>query len=296
MTGGWRILGDWGTTRLRLWRLVAGAVIDRHDGPGIGALDGTPADTLRAAIAPWRTEHGAPARIGLCGMAGARNGLHEAGYVECPAGVADWRQGAARLAFDGVPLTIAAGMASARDVMRGEETQVFGALARSPELAQGAQVVALPGTHSKWVWLDDGCIVALRTFMTGELFALLQRSSLFAAGSAEGEGGDGFAAGLALARETPGVLGNLFQPRIAQLRQGKPAAWARELLSGLLIGGEPGELRAAGLLPDRVSVIAAPALAARYGEALAGFGVASVAYAGDDGALAGLELLDADDR
>ena len=292
---GWRILADWGTTRMRLWRLSDGAMAGPVEGPGIGALTLSAADTLRDVIRPWSANYGPPERITLCGMAGARNGLHEAGYVDCPAGIAEWRAAAARFALDGIPLRIAAGCANSRDVMRGEETQIFGALARDPALAKGRHVIVLPGTHSKWVWLEDGRITALRTFMTGELFALLQGSSLFATGQADTEPGDGFASGVALARDSAGVMGELFQPRVVQLRQGQSAGFARALLSGLLIGGEAAELRAGGTLPSAVTVIGAPALAAHYNTALAGFGVITNALPGDDCVIAGLEILDADD-
>ena len=293
----WRIVGDWGTTRLRLWRLTRGLDPERRDGPGIGALATSPAQALHTAIAPWLAEHGPPAHITLCGMAGARNGLHEAAYAECPAGVPEWRVAAARLAFEGIALTIAAGCASARDVMRGEETQVYGALARVSALGQGPQLVLLPGTHSKWVRLENGRITALDSVITGELYALLCNSSLFATGSTDAsDEADpaGFTAGLAHAQTSPGVLAHLFQARVAQLRQGRSAGWARGLLSGLLIGGEVAEMHARGDMPAHVTLIGDPALAARYTEALAAHHIATTRLAGDDCVLAGLELLDAD--
>ncbi|MEO7914545.1 MAG: 2-dehydro-3-deoxygalactonokinase [Novosphingobium sp.] len=299
---GWRILADWGSTRLRLWRMTGETVAERADGPGIGGLADTPTEALRSAIAPWLAEHGAPDRIILCGMAGARNGLREVAYVDCPASLAEWRCAATRLDFDGIPLVIAAGCASETDVMRGEETQIFGALALNPALSQGCQTVLHPGTHSKWVWLQDGQITGLRSFMTGELFALMQSSSLFAIGGvgavSAADQAEGFAAGLATARDTPGVLGSLFQARVVQLRQGRTAAWARGLLSGLLIGGEVAEMRAEGRLSGGVTLIGETALTDRYAKALSAFGAtlggADTRQSGDACALAGLELLDAD--
>ena len=56
--------------------------------------------------------------------------------------------------------------------MRGEETQIAGFLSEFPGFDG---VVCLPGTHTKWVHLSAGEIVSFRTFMTGELFGLLQR-------------------------------------------------------------------------------------------------------------------------
>lgn len=297
----WRIWGDWGTTRLRLWRVEDGAPVDFREGAGIGQLAGRPEDTLRESLAPWLTAS-TPERIALCGMVGARNGLHEAGYADCPADAAGWRQSAANIALDGVPLRIGAGVAcrdadGRPDVMRGEETQLFGAIRRDPVLGSGRHIVVLPGTHSKWAWLEDGRITTFRTFLTGEMFALLQGSSLLSAGR-EGhaeETGDGFGQGLVRAQAEGVVLGSVFETRAAQLRDGHSAAWGADFLSGLLLGCELAEMRRLGALPAAVSVIGGAALAQRYARALAAFDVSATLLGGDDCALAGLELLDADD-
>lgn len=292
---GARILGDWGSTRLRLWLLRGGTVVDRRDGPGIVGLAQAPADALLAAIAPWRAQERIE-RITLCGMAGARGGLHEAPYAECPVTPADWRRAAVRFTFDRIPIRIAAGCAdAATDVMRGEETQAFGAFALRPELAEGDEWLILPGTHSKWLSARDGTILSLRTFFTGELFALLQGSSLLAAGAGADDGEGGFRAGVARAGDSPGLLGTLFAARAAQLRQGRSPSWAQEFLSGLLIGTEVAEMRAAATLPRAVTLIGDVALTERYRQALEGFGIVCAVLDGEACALAGLGLLDADD-
>jgi len=59
--------------------------------------------------------------------------------------------------------------AVAADVMRGEETQLRGAVG----LGVCNGWVVLPGTHSKWVLLREGRVEQLPTYLTGELFALL---------------------------------------------------------------------------------------------------------------------------
>lgn len=299
--GNWRIRGDWGTTRLRLWRIEDGGPAGFREGAGIGQLSGTPEETLRECLAPWLASS-VPERIVLCGMVGARNGLHEAGYADCPADAAGWRRSAANIALDGVPLRIGAGVAcrdagGRADVMRGEETQLFGAIRRDPALGTGRHILVLPGTHSKWAWLEDGRIVSFRTFLTGEMFALLQGSSLLSAGR-EGhaeEIGDGFEHGLARAKAEGGVLGGVFETRAAQLRDGRSAAWGADFLSGLLLGCELAEMRRLGALPPAVAVIGGAVLAQRYARALAAFNVAATLLDGDLCALAGLELLDADD-
>lgn len=301
MSAGYTVVGDWGTTRLRLFRIAGGAVVDRADGPGIGALAGAPADALRNALAPWRAV-GEPLRIVLCGMAGARAiGLAEAPYADCPAEVDTWARAARGLALDGIPVAIAAGLAcggeAGPDVMRGEETQLFGLLQRDPALAAGPRRVALPGTHSKWATLRDGRIEHFHTFPTGELFALLREHSTLARAGDDDTGEDaGFAEGLARAQSAPGLLGALFLARSAQLRAGRTRGWALGYLSGLLVGREVGEALAAGgggAAADaaRVALVGAPALTGRYAQALAARGVASEIHDGDECALAGLRLL-----
>jgi 2-dehydro-3-deoxygalactonokinase len=293
------VYGDWGTTRLRLWRVEDGVVTDFREGLGIGQLEGLPADALRAGIAPW-AESAPPALIALCGMVGARNGMHEVPYAECPVDLAGWRAATVDLAFDGVPLRIAAGVACREDgrsdVMRGEETQIFGAIGLHPALGEGEHIAVLPGTHSKWVSLEGGRIKAFRTFLTGELYNLLQGSSLLATRheSDTGSAGDAFATGLARADEF-GALGSLFEARAAQLRDGRSPAWASGFISGLLLGSELVEMRRGRGLPRQVSVVGGVELAGLYAQAFARFGVEADLLDGDACALAGLKLNDAVD-
>jgi len=289
-----RLFGDWGTSRLRLWLARGDAITPWREGPGIGTLDRPAKAVLRALVAELPADE-RPAQIVLCGMAGARGGLHEAGYVDCPADQTVWARRATTITLDGIPLVIGAGVAlpadaPRADVMRGEETQVFGAIARDPALASGRHTLLLPGTHSKWVIVEDGAIIGFTTAFTGEFYALLGKSTLLAAG-VEGEGGDeGFTAGLVRARDG-GVLGALFEARAAQLRQGRSGAWAAGFLSGLLIGGEITEMAARGPLPPCIPLIGDSRLAERYARALAGYGSTAQPLDADACAIAGLAML-----
>jgi 2-dehydro-3-deoxygalactonokinase len=279
------VIGDWGGTRLRLWRLEGGEVVGRREGPGIANAEDPAADLL-AALGDWPAE-----RVRLCGMAGARNGLYETGYVDCPVSPSTWISSTGRLDMHGIALLITAGIicrdATKRpDVLRGEETQVFGAMALDPALASGSHLVVLPGTHSKWVRLIDGRVTGFRTFMTGELFGLLGRSSLFTAGTSGAEDEEaGFAEGLARAADG-GVTSALFEARSRQLCDGRSAGWASGFVSGLLIGTET-----ATMAPARPTlIIGEPALAQRYHAA---FGQAGMRVADVEACtIAGLRLLD----
>jgi len=293
----WRILGDWGSSRLRLWRLHAGEITDQREGPGIVGLCRPPADVLLETIAPW-CEHGAPERLTLCGMAGAREGLGDTPYAPCPLDATQWKRLSRRLSLKGMRVQIAAGCAhGTNEVMRGEETQLFGAMTIWPELRAGKQLVVLPGTHSKWVWLEDGTIRRFRTMLTGELFALLQTSSLLKAREPSPAAGDtaGFADGIAEALDSPGIIGKLFAARARQLRENRSASWARSYLSGLLIAGEIAEMRAAASLPGRLTLVGDATLCTLYARAFAALDVTSAILDGQTSALAGLKLFDSDD-
>ena len=293
-----RVLCDWGGTRLRASLEVAGEIAQRCEGPGIGALGGLPcADVLLSVIGPWRKDHRI-AGVFLSGMAGSRDGLIDVPYVGAPVTAAGWARAHRKLHLGDLVLSVAAGVRASNfrrvsDVMRGEEAQVFGALALDPQLAAGRRLFLLPGTHSKWVEVEEGRIIRLQTYLTGELFALLcESSSLLRAATRTEEAGDGFEAGLERAGQCD-VPAALFETRSAQLVAGKTGGWAKAFLSGLLIGGEARSMLTSGaFVPEPpVTIIGESALAARYQRALAIHGVAPEVLNGDSCALEGLRIL-----
>lgn len=300
MSAAAKVLCDWGSTRLRAFLDVGGVVSERLDGPGIHRLDGqTPVEALMSALAGWRSRHKIEAVV-LCGMAGSRNGIAEAPYVRAPATLAAWRGEPLRLRIDGLALTIAAGvqaenLCAVADVMRGEETQVYGALELEPALASGSHWIVLPGTHSKWVEVRDGAIARVQTYFTGELFDLLDRySSLLRAGADEGTEQQGFEAGLGAAARG-GLAAGLFQVRSAQLLEERTAGWARAFLSGLLIGAElDSVLVLCPLVSRAVTLIGEPKLISLYRRALASRHIGAQALDGEGCVLAGLRALQAE--
>lgn len=276
---------DWGTTALRGALLAAdGTVLAEHAAPR-GLLSVPPGGwgaAFEAEFGAWLAAH--PGLVCLmAGMVGSRQGWAEAAYCRCPAGLADvaaqlcWVQ-PGRVAIvpglcceaDGVP-----------DVMRGEETQVFGALQ-----ALGLQVatLVLPGTHSKWVQVQGGRISHFSTHMTGECYALLRSQSILARMLPADDGAwvpEAFDAGVARAFDAGGLLHHLFSVRSLALfgRDDGPALASR--LSGLLIGEE---LRAQALPAGApVAVLGSPALAGRYQRALAQRGHPVTAVQADAG-------------
>ena len=296
MAGSRRVLCDWGSSRLRAFLEIDGAIADRRDGPGINRLGAeSPAQALSAVLAPWRS--GSRLEVFLCGMAGSRNGLAEAPYVRAPATMESWRRSRLRVRAGEFDASIAPGVQASNflgvpDVMRGEETQIFGALALDRQLAAGNHLIVLPGTHSKWVQVRDGVIERAQTYITGELFELLGRhSSLLRVGTDSGAENQGFEAGVR-AGARGDLAASLFETRTAQLLDGRSAGWAKAFLSGLLIGAEiaclseTGELRSAPL-----TVIGEPELTAIYLQALASHHFRARALDGERCVCEGLRML-----
>lgn len=240
-----------------------GVVLDRRLDPR-GAV-GLETDDFSAVLsdvaADWLMD-GAPVLIS--GMAGARHGWLEAPYCACPAGVAE--VAAALVRPDPARnLAIVPGVSFSpggvlTDVLRGEETQVFG-------LAADGLIVA-PGTHSKWITVEAGRIVALRTFMTGELFAAVRGATLLGAGmGAPGVDSVAFRRGVERGLDDRSLSAALFSVRVESLAERLESAGAADYLSGLLVGAE-----IAGQAPDqlagRLTLVGDPGLVARYVEAL----------------------------
>ena len=161
------------------------------------------------------------------------------------------------------------GARSENDVMRGEETQLTGALLRKPDTRE-RQLFIFPGTHSKHVVVENGYAVGLTTFMTGEFFELLSRKSVLAA-SVQASDAAGTAEDRAEFRAgvCEGAAKNLlhacFDVRVRSLLNAKSPSANYHYLSGLLIGSELGTLRSAGI---PVTLVGNGELAIKYFAAL----------------------------
>ncbi len=271
---------DWGTSSLRAALLGAGGeVLDERASPqGILAVEGGAfAPVLIALCSDWVR---AGARFGLMsGMIGSRQGWQEAPYCACPAGFGEV---AARVAWMAAPppgfdrLGIVPGLSCAEagvpDVMRGEETQILGALGL---LGITDALCVLPGTHSKWARVEGARIVAFSTFMSGEFYAVLRRHTILARlmPDTDGDADDAaFLQGVLHARRAGSLLHGAFSARTLGLFERLPPASLPSYLSGLVIGEE---LRAQRLENSgaRPVLIGAPALTHRYRLALGALGL-----------------------
>lgn len=267
---------DWGTSNLRASLLDAhGGLLEARSAPGgvMAVPDRRFAEALLALCGDWIDAHAVP--LIASGMIGSRQGWQEAPYVACPAGLpaaaaqlvrVEVRPGAVLHIVPGIRCI---GIDGVHDVMRGEETQLWGA-----GLAAGDCCV-LPGTHSKWAWLgEEGKVERFETFMTGEFYGLLTKHGilgrLMAFGTARPETFDA-GVGLGLAQHG-NALHVVFAARTAGLMGDIDPEGLPDYLSGILIGLEIASATARH--PQRsVTLLGDDGLCSRYETAL---GIAGV--------------------
>ncbi|WP_274626688.1 2-dehydro-3-deoxygalactonokinase [Arvimicrobium flavum] len=288
---------DWGTSSLRVWLLDRGgaALAERRSGEGM--------QTARTAGFPtvlerMLSELAAPADLPaiVCGMAGARQGWIEAPYADVPCALDEIFSRAIDAPDAPRRVRIIPGLAQrvkeAPDVMRGEETQIAGAV-RS--LGAGRHIVCMPGTHSKWVAVDGGSVTGFTTWMTGELFDVFARHSILAHSIGDSVKGisaddDAFMTGLEQGLEGADRVSSLtFGIRAATLLQGLQPKDAAARLSGLLVGAEIAGAERRYLGSDNeVILVASGALGTLYAAALKKAGLAIKTVDADEAVRAGL--------
>lgn len=289
---------DWGTTNLRAWLMADdGRVLKSRDFPlGVSQLaPGEAARRFRDEVRPGLVAEGLPAI--LCGMIGSTLGWAVADYLPCPAGLGDLRGALLKVDDGAAPVVIVpglscAGLTGAPDVMRGEETQVFGWTRLAPERRRGRWAVCHPGTHAKWILVEDGAIVRFVTAMTGELFAVLRKHSVLKS-DAPPDDEAAFDEGVAAAGDGGALASRLFSVRSRVVAGDAAPETTPSYLSGLLIGAEVAAAPAMlGLGEDAsIALVGEPALCRWYARALKGAGRTVSVHNGDEAARAGLFAL-----
>jgi 2-dehydro-3-deoxygalactonokinase len=284
---------DWGTSSFRLWLMNSvGDVLAESRGPeGMMAAARTGfASVLQSHLEAAGAAANLP--VVICGMAGARQGWVEAGYIDTPANLASILQRAVPVGGQSRDIRILPGIAQrdpkAPDVMRGEETQLLGALG-----ADGEALVCMPGTHSKWAQVRSGTVERFATFMTGELFAAISQQTILSLAIAHADEAvdiEAFKSAVVAALEKPALAANLlFRVRSGQLLYGGSPAAARESISGTLIGLE----MAAGLGDQSqrgITLVASGRLQELYRIAFDTLSVAVQSIDSDDAVRRGLSI------
>ncbi|HEX9805752.1 MAG TPA: 2-dehydro-3-deoxygalactonokinase [Alteraurantiacibacter sp.] len=286
------LLADWGTTNRRAWLLDGNGrkLTSTEDQRGMLAV---PRDGWEAAFEELKHSLGSPEpRLSLLtGMVGANRGWRETPYLPCPVDLEDLARELCWVEPGSVAIVpgLAYAEGDAADVMRGEETQVLGAVAAG--LAPADCLACLPGTHTKWVVVRDRRVTAFRTVMTGELFALLGTHSILAEQLRDpAKAGPDFYAGVDRGLAGAELTADLFGVRARALLGTSPSANGAAFASGLLIGAD---LRAGLAISEErnVHVIGRTDLATLYTAAIERSGYTATPVDGGEAVLAGLKRL-----
>ena len=281
---------DWGTSRLRVWNIDSTGTVVGENNTADGATSLTPdmfETSLIKAAEEFLTE-GRKMPALICGMAGARNRWVETPYMSAPcsplAGAHSLTEAPARQ----LSARIVPGISqhSPCDVMRGEETQIAGLLSARPDFCG---VVCLPGTHTKWVRVNNGKIQSFTTLMSGEMYYLFAKVSVLRR-SVESDSWDeseflnAVETTLVAPQKTASVL---FSIRAESLLQNLPKSAARARLSGYWMGLELAATREYWIDGSAV-LIGENILCRQYQLALAARNVQTESFTAADMSLAGL--------
>ncbi|RCK53602.1 2-keto-3-deoxy-galactonokinase [Thalassospira profundimaris] len=274
---GW-VAVDWGTSNLRLWAMDAddGILARAESDLGLNKInDGGFETVLRDLVAGWLPDtlsDDNSISVIVCGMAGAKQGWCEAPYATVPARPETLAAGAVKpvLKQAGLDVHILPGLCQVDDpdVMRGEETQLVGFMADHPDFAGW---VCLPGTHSKWARIANGTISGFRTYMSGEVFALLSQQSILRHSMQGADDAAAFENAIRHISVKPKeLLHCLFGIRAGGLvsPDGQQAGAGAAILSGYVIGSEIADIMARLGRDESIALIGAGKLASLYRQAL----------------------------
>jgi 2-dehydro-3-deoxygalactonokinase len=289
---------NWGSSNLRAYLLGAdGRMLDSHETPaGVAMLQ---REGMAAAADEIRVRWPNAGSAYAAGMIGSNVGWVDAGYVDCPAGVETVAQSLVPTRIGTLDVSIVPGMACVRavdgapDVLRGEETELLGLLSGG-NVGPDA-LVALPGTHTKWIQLNNGRVESFMTSMSGELFDRLASGGLLAS-VLEGPGAPGpaFAEGVRTAAN--GMLGLgalLFGVRARMIRGALPRDQTSSYLRGLLAGAEIADALALfpALRSASVPLVGSGPVTRLYQAALAELGIEAHAIASAEAVIRGFSAI-----
>ncbi len=287
-----RIALDWGSSNLRAYAVNANGEITHTQQANTGVFSVANhafEHALRALIGDWLVAN-PTVEICAAGMIGSANGWREAPYVATPASMQALRANVMHIPFElsqhvlKIVPGVRHGAGGEVDVMRGEETQIFGVL----QDESSEEMFCLPGTHCKWVLVRGGAIVDFRTHFTGELYQwLITQSSISKVLERDAPFDErAFDEAAARAVENPSdLLQQLFSLRAGVVAREKSAGWSASAAQGILIGSDVANalqyLRRKNGSFSQISIVGSGALNGLYARVLRSQGLAARAYEAD---------------
>jgi 2-dehydro-3-deoxygalactonokinase len=232
---------DWGTTSFRAYLMARDGEILDNVSAKLGIMqvaDKNFEAALLKCLNEKNWDHKLP--IITSGMITSRNGWVETEYVEAPATLDKLSNQLHVHHCDDLTLHFITGVIAdhngAADVMRGEEVQLFGALDED----ENQNLFVMPGTHSKWVMMNEGCIQDFFTFMTGDVYSAVSQNTILKAFIEDAPfNKEAFSMGVQKSiSDGAMILHDLFSVRTLPLMKKISPQMTDDYLSGLLIGCE----------------------------------------------------------
>ena len=285
------IAADWGTTHMRAWAIGEEdkVLAFRESNEGMKDLQQNEFEPVLLRLIESWLDNTKITTVMACGMVGAKQGWVETPYLKTPCVPIDNNQLTTANTLDKriiVHLVPGVMQNHPADIMRGEETQIAGFINKNQDFNG---VVCLPGTHSKWVNINEGQITSFKTFMTGELFGVITNHTLIRhSTSIKGWIQESFEDGIHEGFNNPGLIAsNLFSLRAESIVNNLGRDQARSTLSGLLLGVE---LNGAQIYwkNNDVTLIGSELLSNNYNQGLKVLGGQSQSFSLEAATLSGL--------
>ena len=231
---------DWGTSSFRAYLVQNNQVIDniisKDSMKFIKQID---FETIFIKLIEKWLIKGQLIQVLASGMLGARQGWFEAPYEIAPCNLKNIKFISPIVNDQRFTLKIFSGISQINepDVMRGEETQVAGFFYDNPSF-KGS--ICLPGTHSKWIKVENSYIEKFKTFMTGELFEVISKYTVLKHSIlSEDIDKNEFVKSVEIIIKNPENIGSaLFQLRADDLINSQGNIIYQSRLSGYLLGLE----------------------------------------------------------
>lgn len=290
------ILIDWGTTNVRAFLVdsLSGDVVDRRQNDK--GIKYVPAGGYPEVYAELTYGWLDTAKFTLmAGMVGSANGWEEAAYVPLPASPLKVSEHIHTL-LSAKDVYIVGGLCCAGidntyDVLRGEEVQIIGLLAK---LQQEKKLVCLPGTHSKWLEVDENNIIdSFTTVMSGDFFSAVCTSTIMAMmlDTPQVFSQVEFTRGVELSARPGGIMAHMFKVRGALLFNQIKPEHIESMISGIVIGSEINSMKEVYDTNTTIHVVATKALAEKYSQAFDILEIAHQVHGGDTLSLEGMKFL-----
>ena len=287
---------DWGTTNVRVFLVdgLSGDVIDqRKSDKGIKFV---PRGAYPAVFSELTQGWLDTAKFTLmAGMVGSANGWEEAAYVPLPASPLKVSEHIHNLSVTPNVYIVGGlcchGIDNTYDVIRGEEVQIIGLMSK---IEQEKQLVCLPGTHSKWLEIDeDNIIDSFTTVMSGDFFSAICTSTIMAMmlDSPQAFSHDDFQKGVELSARPGGIMAHMFKVRGALLFNQIQPEHIESMISGIVIGSEIHSMKEVYNTNAKIQVIGSDSLGEKYSLAFEMLAIAHQVHDGDSLSLEGMKFL-----